>query len=84
IHSFIKNKKVWSDSYNLIIVCGRTDYAMSLQQMVVDLKLTDKFSSLSIIVLQTDYIVMSQKLSAADIIKYTVTMKIFGLMFFIY
>ncbi len=51
--------------------------------MVVDLKLTDKFSSLSIIVLQTDYIVMSQ-LSAADIIKYTVTMKIFGLMFFIY
>ncbi len=54
------------------------------QQMVVDLKLTDKFSSLSIIVLQTDYIVMSQKLSAADIIKYTVTMKIFGLMFFIY
>ncbi|NYN87066.1 glycosyl transferase family 1, partial [Salmonella enterica subsp. enterica serovar Typhimurium] len=23
IHSFIKNKKVWSDSYNLIIVCGR-------------------------------------------------------------
>ncbi|EBI2998112.1 transporter, partial [Salmonella enterica subsp. enterica serovar Typhi] len=42
------------------------------------------FSSLSIIVLQTDYIVMSQKLSAADIIKYTVTMKIFGLMFFIY
>ncbi len=41
-------------------------------------------SSLSIIVLQTDYIVMSQKLSAADIIKYTVTMKIFGLMFFIY
>ncbi|PJT86065.1 glycosyl transferase family 1, partial [Salmonella enterica] len=42
IHSFIKNKKVWSDSYNLIIVCGRTDYAMSLQQMVVDLKLTDK------------------------------------------
>ncbi|EHJ9568404.1 MATE family efflux transporter, partial [Salmonella enterica] len=39
------------------------------------------FSSLSIIVLQTDYIVMSQKLSAADIIKYTVTMKIFGLMF---
>lgn len=42
------------------------------------------FSFLSIIVLQTDYIVMSQKLSAADIIKYTVTMKIFGLMFFIY
>ncbi|ECY0185611.1 glycosyltransferase family 4 protein, partial [Salmonella enterica subsp. enterica serovar Schwarzengrund] len=42
IHSFIKNKKVWSDSYNLIIVCGRTDYAMSLQQMVVDLELTDK------------------------------------------
>ncbi len=40
--------------------------------------------ALSIIVLQTDYIVMSQKLSAADIIKYTVTMKIFGLMFFIY
>ncbi len=34
IHSFIKNKKVWSDSYNLIIVCGRTDYAMSLQQML--------------------------------------------------
>lgn len=42
------------------------------------------FSFLSIIVLQTDYIVMSQKLSAADIIKYTVTMKVFGLMFFIY
>ncbi len=31
--------------------------------MVIDLKLTDKFSSLSIIVLQTDYIMMSQKLS---------------------
>ncbi|EEE6577066.1 glycosyltransferase, partial [Salmonella enterica subsp. enterica serovar Typhi] len=46
IHSFIKNKKVWSDSYNLIIVCGRTDYAMSLQQMVVDLKLTDKVTFL--------------------------------------
>lgn len=46
IHSFIKNKKVWSDSYNLIIVCGRTDYAMSLQQMVVDLELKDKVTFL--------------------------------------
>ncbi len=43
-----------------------------------------KYNETEIIVLQTDYIVMSQKLSAADIIKYTVTMKIFGLMFFIY
>ncbi|EDW4473067.1 glycosyltransferase family 4 protein, partial [Salmonella enterica subsp. salamae] len=46
IHSFIKNKKIWSDSYNLIIVCGRTDYAISLQQMVVDLELTDKVTFL--------------------------------------
>lgn len=42
------------------------------------------FSFLSILVLQADYIVISQKLSATDIVKYTVTMKIFGLVFFIY
>ncbi|QTL39797.1 MATE family efflux transporter [Xenorhabdus budapestensis] len=42
------------------------------------------FSFLSILVLQADYIVISQKLSASDIVIYTVTMKIFGLVFFIY
>ncbi|WP_312687699.1 MATE family efflux transporter [Kosakonia sp.] len=42
------------------------------------------FTLLSILVLQADYIVISQKLSPADIVKYTITMKIFGLVFFIY
>jgi len=42
------------------------------------------FTLLSIMVLQADYIVISQKLSSSDIVKYTVTMKIFGLIFFIY
>lgn len=42
------------------------------------------FMLLSILVLQADYIVISQKLSSSDIVKYTVTMKIFGLIFFIY
>ncbi|MBS1205010.1 MAG: putative O-antigen transporter [Proteobacteria bacterium] len=42
------------------------------------------FTLLSILVLQADYIVISQKLSSAEIVKYTVTMKIFGLIFFIY
>lgn len=42
------------------------------------------FSFLSILVLQADYIVISQKLSPGDIVKYTVIMKLFGLVFFIY
>lgn len=42
IHSFIKNKNVWAGLYDLIIVCGRTDYAISLQKMVSELELTDK------------------------------------------
>ncbi|MEI7085376.1 MATE family efflux transporter [Pectobacterium versatile] len=42
------------------------------------------FSILSVLVLQADYIVMSQKLSTADIITYSVLMKIFSLAFFIY
>ncbi|EGL7700532.1 MATE family efflux transporter [Salmonella enterica] len=42
------------------------------------------FTLLSIVVLQTDYMVISQRLTPADIVQYTVTMKIFGLVFFIY
>lgn len=42
------------------------------------------FTLLSILVLQADYIVISQRLSAIDIVQYTVTMKVFGLVFFIY
>lgn len=42
------------------------------------------FSILSILVLQADYIVISQKLSPSDIVKYTIIMKFFGLVFFIY
>ncbi|MBM0491905.1 transporter [Aeromonas jandaei] len=42
------------------------------------------FSFLSILVLQADYIVISQKLSPSDIVKYTIIMKLFGLIFFIY
>ena len=42
IHSFLKNHKVWAGSYNLTIVCGFTDYAKSLQEMVTDLDLINK------------------------------------------
>lgn len=42
------------------------------------------FTLLSILVLQADYVVISQKLSPLDIIKYTITMKVFSLIFFIY
>ncbi|PKX84837.1 MATE family efflux transporter, partial [Pectobacterium peruviense] len=42
------------------------------------------FALLSVLVLQADYIVMSQKLSASDIVVYSVLMKIFSLLFFIY
>ncbi|WP_429046659.1 MATE family efflux transporter [Aeromonas veronii] len=42
------------------------------------------FSFLSILVLQADYIVISQKLSPSEIVKYTIIMKLFGLIFFIY
>ncbi|RJK99565.1 MATE family efflux transporter [Enterobacter chuandaensis] len=42
------------------------------------------FTLLSIIVLQTDYIVISQRLAPTDIVQYTITMKVFGLVFFIY
>lgn len=42
------------------------------------------FTVLSILVLQMDYIVISQRLTPTDIVQYTVTMKIFGLVFFIY
>lgn len=42
------------------------------------------FTLLSIVVLQTDYIVISQRLTPTDIVQYTITMKVFGLVFFIY
>lgn len=42
------------------------------------------FSFLATIVLQADYIVMSQKLAASDIIIYTVLIKVFGLVLFVY
>lgn len=42
------------------------------------------FGFLSILVLQADYIVISQKLSPREIVMYTVLMKVFGLVFFIY
>ncbi|CNE67096.1 LPS side chain defect: putative O-antigen transferase [Yersinia nurmii] len=42
------------------------------------------FAFLATIVLQADYIVMSQKLVASDIIVYTVLIKIFGLILFVY
>lgn len=40
------------------------------------------FALLSILVLQADYIVISQRLTPSDIVKYTITMKVFGLLFF--
>ncbi|MBC8945598.1 MATE family efflux transporter [Xenorhabdus indica] len=42
------------------------------------------FAFLSMLVLQVDYIVISQRLSPSDIVKYTIMMKIFSLVFFIY
>lgn len=42
------------------------------------------FSVMGVIVLQTDYIVLSQKLKAEDIILYGVLMKIFNVIYFIY
>ncbi len=51
--------------------------------MVVDLKLTDKFSSLSIIVLQIDYITRCLRNYSLQILKYINDMKIRGLMGFI-
>ncbi|CEE94213.1 putative O-antigen transporter [Xenorhabdus nematophila str. Anatoliense] len=42
------------------------------------------FALLSMLVLQADYIVISQRLMPSDIIKYTITMKVFSLLFFIY
>lgn len=42
------------------------------------------FSLLAAIVLQIDYIVMSQFISAQDIVVYTITSKIFVLVFFVY
>ncbi|MGK0599168.1 MATE family efflux transporter [Yokenella regensburgei] len=42
------------------------------------------FSLMGTIVLQADYLVMSQKLEPADIVIYSVLMKIFGFVFFIY
>jgi len=42
------------------------------------------FSIMGVIVLQTDYIVLSQKINANDIILYAVLMKIFSVIYFVY
>lgn len=42
------------------------------------------FSFMGTLVLQADYLVMSQKLTAGDIIIYSILMRLFGFVFFIY
>lgn len=42
------------------------------------------FSFMGTLVLQADYLVMSQKLSANDIVVYSIMMRLFGFVFFIY
>lgn len=42
IHTFIDNNHLWSDSHELFIVCGRTAYAIHLENLVVSLNLSNK------------------------------------------
>ncbi|MGV7962394.1 glycosyltransferase family 1 protein [Photorhabdus tasmaniensis] len=42
IHSLLTVSEVWREKYNLIIVCGRTNYAVHLRELVAQVSLNKK------------------------------------------